>query len=339
MALGLSERRAVGLLYILAAVGGLTAYVVHGMPIDVGLLVIAAVVVPLTLLGIYLAEVKVYEQIPGPEQGRPPLAAFLVDLSHKRRLFEVLLDVILIGLAYYAANIVYFGPLSDQQNRALLIRALPLVVPLKLLAFLSLGVYRGLWRFVTINDLLLYIKAVVLGSILSTLALLFLVRFEDYSRTVFVLDGLFLLIMVVGSRLTFRVLRNLLPGPAVSQGRRVLIFGAGDAGMLLLREMRNNPRLGCVPVGFADDDPIKCGKVIGGVRVFGGNGSLQSICRTQNVEEVYISTGRISKRRMQEILEECGEAGVEIKQLCIGYRVLQPTDVKRDRRGEHAHSG
>ena len=143
---------------------------------------------------------------------------------------------------------------------------LPLVVPLKLLAFLSLGVYRGLWRFVTINDLLLYIKAVVLGLILSTLALLFLVRFEDYSRTVFVLDGLFLLIMVVGSRLTFRVLRNLLPGPAVSQGRRVLIFGAGDAGMLLLREMRNNPRLGCVPVGFADDDPIKCGKVIGGVR-------------------------------------------------------------------------
>jgi UDP-GlcNAc:undecaprenyl-phosphate GlcNAc-1-phosphate transferase len=322
VALGLSERRAVGLLYALAAVSGLVAFLVREAPLDVCLLSMAAVVLPLTLLGTYLADVKIYTGDLGAGASRGPVMAFLVDLSYKRRVFEVLLDVALIGLAYYSANVLYFGPLGDERILDLFLNIVPALVLLKLMAFLVAGVYRGLWRYVTVSDLVVYVKGVVLGSALSVLALLLLFRFEGFSRTVFVLDGLFLFLLVTSSRLAFRLLRNLLRVSPVVDGRRVLIFGAGDAGVLLLREMRNNPQLGCVPVGFGDDDPGKQGKVIQGLRVLGGNGSLQTICRQQRIEELFISSSRIPVERVREILRECGELGIGVKRLRIDFETL-----------------
>src|SRR5262249_33981845 len=145
---------------------------------------------------------------------------------------------------------------------------------------------------------------------------------KGFSRTVFVLDGLLLLVFLCGSRLSFRLLRSLLPVQRPVDGRRVLIYGAGDGGELLLRELHNNPTLRCVPVGFADDDPMKAGKVIHGLRVFGGNGSFGMILRGQQVEEVVISTSRIPDERVKEVLRLCEEAGVTLRRMCIRLEVL-----------------
>ena len=84
-------------------------------------------------------------------------------------------------------------------------------------------------------------------------------------------------LFLAGSRMAFRLFRQLLPAVSKHEGRRVLIYGAGDGGELLLRELRNNRELQLAPVGFLDDDPAKSGKVIHGLRVFGGNGDLE--CR------------------------------------------------------------
>ncbi len=130
---------------------------------------------------------------------------------------------------------------------------------------------------------------------MSVLVLLFAFRFEGFSRAVFVLDAMIFFLMLAGSRVAFRLFRQLLPAPSAG-GRRVLIYGAGDAGELLLREMRNNLRLQYTPVGFVDDDPFKKGKVIHGLRVFGGNGHLRRICAEQQVEEVLISSSTHRRR-------------------------------------------
>src|SRR5262249_38244935 len=143
------------------------------------------------------------------------------------------------------------------------------------------------------------------------------------SRVVFVLDGLLLLLMLAGSRLAFRVLRSLLPTAHRADRRRALIYGAGDAGVLLLREMHNNPALECLPIGFADDDPMKAGKVIDGLPVFGGNGSLPDICREQRIEEVYISSSRFSAERVDEIIQQCKRIKIGLKRLHITFETLQ----------------
>jgi UDP-GlcNAc:undecaprenyl-phosphate GlcNAc-1-phosphate transferase len=323
VALGMSERRAVWMLYGFAALSGLLGLLVSQMKLDLSLAAIVAFTIVLTLLGVYLAGVKVYDEQDVDKAVRDqPLYAFLVDVSYKRRVFEVLLDVVLIILAYYGSYALRFGPLETSGTLALFLRTLPVLVFVKMFVFLAMGVYRGIWRYTSVDDLIVFAKAVVISSIASMLAVLFAFRFEGFSRTVFVIDAMLLLMLLAASRMAFRLFRQVLPVSDGRSGCRVLIYGAGDAGELLLRELLNNRELQYAPVGFVDDDPKKMGKVIHGLRVYGGNGALRSVCREHRVEEVLISSSRFSPERLKEITRECEEESITLKRMRIRIEQL-----------------
>jgi UDP-GlcNAc:undecaprenyl-phosphate GlcNAc-1-phosphate transferase len=318
VALGMSERHAVWMLYGFAALSGILALLVQRVKIDVSLAAIAGFTVLLTLIGVYLAGVKVYdetEEVLAVRDNSP--YAFLIDLSYKRRIFEVLLDVILILLSYWCAYAVKFGALSGSAAWTLFLRTLPVLVFVKMAAFLVMGVYRGIWRYTSLDDLIVFAKAVVLSSVLSVLAILFAFRFEGFSRTIFIIDGILMFMFLAGSRMAFRLFRQVLPLPGAGDGRRVLIYGAGDGGELLLRELQNNRALKYAPVGFVDDDPAKYGKVIHGLKVYGGNGDLSAICRQHEVDEVLISSSRMTDERLAEILGFCREQEIAVKRMRI----------------------
>nr|MBA2734132.1 glycosyl transferase [Acidobacteriota bacterium] len=317
VALGMSERRAVWMLYGFAALSGLLAMVVREVNIDVSLAAIIGFTILLTLLGVYLAGVKVYDEDEVKAVSDKPLFAFLIDLSYKRRVFEVLLDLVLIVLAYYSAYVLRFGPMAESLTWRIFLRTLPVLLFVKMAAFLVMGIYRGLWRYTGIDDLVVIGKAVIAGSITSMLVILFAFRFEGVSRTVFVIDALLMLVLLAGSRMAFRLFRKILPPTKTINGCRVLIYGAGDAGELLLREILNNRDLQYAPVGFVDDDPNKKGKVIHGLRVFGGNGMLRSVCRNHRIEEVVISSSRFSEERIAEIISDCQDEQVSLKRMRI----------------------
>ena len=326
VALGMSERRAVWMLYGLAGLSGLLAITVRSMKADVSVALIAGFTLGLTLLGVYLAGVKGYDEeeqaVAAPEK---PSFAFLVDFSYKRRIFEVLLDIVLIMLAYWAAYAIKFGPVSNSPAWKLFLRTLPVLVVVRLAAFLFFGVYRGIWRYTGIDDLMSFAKAVAAGSIVSMMVVLFKLRFQGFSRAVFLIDAIVMLMLLAGSRMAFRLFRQVLPVANGGGGRRVLIYGAGDAGELLLRELLNNRELRCSPVGFMDDDPLKQGKVIHGFRVFGGNGLLKKIIDQQRVEQVLISTPRLSAERTSEIQRECEAHNIEVKRMSIRIEDLDDT--------------
>src|SRR6266404_4245983 len=325
VALGMSERRAVLMLYGLAALSGFLATTVRQLKFDVSLALIAGFTLVLTLLGVYLAGVKGYDEEEQVRAARDkPLFAFLVDLSYKRRIFEVLLDVFLIVLSYWSAYAIKFEPFSDSPAWKLFLRTLPVLVVVRLAAFLFFGVYRGLWRYTGMDDLVVFAKAVAGGSLVSMLIILFKFRFQGFSRAVFVIDALVMLMLLAGSRVAFRFFRRVLPAVNNGKGRRVLIYGAGDAGELLLRELLNNRDLSYAPVGFMDDDPKKQGKVIHGFRVFGGNGMLGKIVSEQQIEQLLISTPRISEERLAEIARECEVHSIELKRMSI--RIESVTD-------------
>jgi UDP-GlcNAc:undecaprenyl-phosphate GlcNAc-1-phosphate transferase len=270
----------------------------------------------LTLIGVYLAGVKVYETT---EQAaalkEKPLYAFLVDVSYKRRIFEVLLDVVLIILAYWSAYAVNFPP--DSPAWQLFIRTLPVLVFIKMSVFLVMGVYRGLWRYTSMSDLIVFAKAVGLSSVGSLLVVLFLFRFEGFSRKVFIIDAVLMMFFLAGSRMAFRLFRQLLPAVNKQSGRRVLIYGAGDGGELLLRELRNNQELQLAPVGFLDDDPGKNGKVIHGLKVFGGNGDLSTVCAQHDIDEVVISSMKMTEERIHEVVRCCSDKQITVKRMRI----------------------
>ncbi|MFN2492453.1 MAG: MraY family glycosyltransferase, partial [Pyrinomonadaceae bacterium] len=225
VALGMSERHAVWMLYAFAGLSGLLALLVQRVKLDVSLAAIAAFTIVLTLLGVYLAGVKVYDESEEALAIRDKsLYGFLIDLSYKRRIFEVLLDVILILLSYWCAYAVKFGALSGSAAWTLFLRTLPVLVFVKMAAFLLMGVYRGMWRYTSIDDLIVFAKAVLLSSVLSLLAVLFAFRFEGFSRTIFIIDGLLMFMFLAGSRMAFRLFRQVIPVSRSSEGRRVLIY-------------------------------------------------------------------------------------------------------------------
>jgi len=324
VALGMSERKAVFMLYGFAALSGVLAILVQRARLDVSLAAIAGFTIVLTLVGVYLAGVKVYDENEALKD--KPLYAFLVDVSYKRRIFEVLLDVVLVILSYWASYAINFPPNSPAW--ALFIRTLPVLVFVKMAVFLAMGVYRGLWRYTGMSDLIVFAKAVALSSIASLLLILFAFRFQGYSRKVFVVDAVLMFLFLAGSRLAFRVFRQVLPAGSKDGGRRVLIYGAGDAGELLLRELRNNRDLRLAPIGFLDDDPAKSGKVIHGLRVFGANGDLGAVCTQHEVDEVVISSMKMSEERIQEVLRTCSERQIIVRRMRITMEELSASDQK-----------
>ena len=318
VALGMSERHAVLMLYGFAALSGVLALLVQRVNLDVSIAAIAGFTVLLTLLGVYLAGVKVYDETEEALALRDKsLYGFLIDLSYKRRIFEVLLDVVLIILAYWSAYAVKVGALSGSYAWRLFLQTLPVLVFVKMASFLVTGVYRGIWRYTSLDDSIVFVKAVVLSSVLSVLAVLFAFRFQGFSRTIFIVDGLLMFLFLAGSRMAFRLFRQVIPVSKANGGRRVLIYGAGDAGELLLRELLNNRALKYSPVGFIDDDPAKNGKVMHGLKVYGGNGDLKSVCKQNDVHEVLISSSRMREERLQEILDFCRAEDIGVKRMRI----------------------
>lgn len=314
VALGLSERSAVLMIYGFAVVAGALSLIVSTLEPTQSIALIASFTIILAIIGVYLSKVKVYEE--NQEElatKNNAVFAFIVNVSYKRRIFEVFLDAILITLSYYAAYLLVLGPFESSSNWQLFIDTLPLIVVLKLFAFLASGMYRGLWRYTSVKDFITFSKSVILGSVCSVVAVLLIWRFQNFSRAVFVVDGLLLLLAVVGSRLAFRLIREVLPVAHISEGRRVLIYGAGDGGELVLRELRNNPKWNYRPVGFIDDDPLKKDKVINGLKVFDSNGTLAAFCDEKDIQEILISSNKIPADTIRTLRAMCRDANIELK--------------------------
>lgn len=314
VALGLSERSAVLMIYGFAIFAGAMSLVVSRLQTTQSLALIGFFTIVLAILGVYLSKVKVYdEREEHLAKENNAVFAFLVDVSYKRRIFEVFLDTVLITLSYYAAYLLLFGNFETSGNWDIFIKSVPILVVLKLFAFLASGVYRGLWRYTGVADLITFTKGVVIGSILSVVAILLLYRFENFSRAVFIVDGIILLLALFGSRMAFRLIREIIPMPHAREGRRVLIYGAGDGGEMLLRELRNNSKWNYLPVAFVDDDKLKRDKVIAGLKVLDANGSLPDICREKDIDEILISFREADSEKIAELREFGRDNNIAIK--------------------------
>lgn len=322
VALGLTERKAVLMLYVFASAGAALALFIENLEVTQSIALIAIFAIALTIIGVFLAKVRVYDHDgSGTATTSGQVFTFVLNLSHKRRVFEVILDAFLITLSYYAAYLLLFPDFTSTSNWNLFVESLPVLVVVKLFCFLSFGIYRGLWRYVGIGDLLSFAKAVVVGGGVSVVALLVLFRFEDYSRTLFVVDAIILLFALSSSRLAFRFLRQVFPAPVSNEGRRALVLGAGDGGEMVVRELRNNPDWNKIPIGFIDDDPLKKGRMIQGLPVFGSREELIEILREQRIDDVLVSTKKLEDPDLSELRKLCVDSNVG---LFTAYLSIEP---------------
>jgi FlaA1/EpsC-like NDP-sugar epimerase len=161
-------------------------------------------------------------------------------------------------------------------------------IPVKVIVFRSLGLDRGWWRYASIRDVVRLAAANFIASGFACLIIWWTAP-RGFPRSVYFLDFLLGLGMTAGIRMAVRLAFEFSHLPNMSARKRTLIYGAGDAGVALLREIQQNPALSYEIIGFIDDAPAKVGNFIHRVRVLGNGAVLSHIVASQNIETVLIA--------------------------------------------------
>jgi UDP-GlcNAc:undecaprenyl-phosphate GlcNAc-1-phosphate transferase len=313
VAIGWTERQTVLLLATFAIAAGAIAVLSYRMDFLRAIALLPVVVIGLVLLGIYLSRVRVVEHA----EAGGAVVRVLVDFPYKRQVTTLILDVVLIVVAYWGAYVIRFEYTFRERFPELYV-TLPVVLLVQIVTFTAYGLYRGLWQYTGIADMLRIVKAVTVGVLMTVVALFFTRRFVDLSRTIFVLDWLLLVVLLAGSRASFRFLAQILR-PRPRSLRRVLVYGAGDGGELVVRELLNNPALERLPIGFIDDDRTKHQTRIHGLPVFASGDQLEDVLRSRTVAELIISSAKIQGNGLDRVTEVCRRLDIPIRRASIRF--------------------
>jgi UDP-GlcNAc:undecaprenyl-phosphate/decaprenyl-phosphate GlcNAc-1-phosphate transferase len=329
VALGLSQRQTALLLYAFASAAGVAALLLPGRPS--GMLVASVMLVTLGVLAAYLMRAHSYP-IPAAAATTPgKLTVVVSDLLHKRRALEVLVDLVLFAAAHVGAYMLRYDEAIPATQLAVLELTLAVAVGAKLLGFLMAGVYRGTWQQISIVDLYRLMRGMILGTLFTVAAFVFLFRTAEFARSIFVLDAMLVLLLTAGVRFSFRSLDLLQRASAQRLGVNTLIYGAGRAGDTVLRHIVGG-LLTMRPVGFVDDDPLKRGRLIHGLPVMGTGKDLARLLERENIEQLVIAAD-ISAQWLSAIHEIAAAAGVEVLRMEIRfYRLVARVDEESDTR-------
>ncbi len=198
---------------------------------------------------------------------------------------------------------------------------LPAVI-INLACYYLFGFYRRVWRYASLDELMLIAVSVTVGLGGTYLYSLYAGMLP---RSSYIIAWFLLLFLIGGSRISVRLLDNFLSKPKGSgKKRKALIVGAGEAGVLVARELKKHgPSLELQLLGFIDDDPSKQKQIIQGLPVLGTKNDLENVVRQKEVDEVIIAMPSAPYSTLQELVGLCGELGVKIKTVPGIFEILQ----------------
>lgn len=236
--------------------------------------------------------------------------------------FVLLTDIFLLAVAHIVSYVARFdGRLTPELWQTIHI-VLPWLLAGKIIVFYWSGLYRGMWRYTGVVDFLNILKASAVVTLAVVCAIVYLNRFEGFSRSVFLLDGVFTFLFISGHRIAIRLAYqkfsagrtgNRTASPHFRRGKRLLIIGAGDAAEKVTREIMDNLSLPYRIVGFLDDDPPKIGKRIHGIPVLSFTSQLPDVLTKVEVDEILIAMPSAARDQMSRIVELCRASGVPFK--------------------------
>ncbi len=224
-------------------------------------------------------------------------------------------DVVAISAAWLLALAARFNfSMPPEAHLSVALNALPLVLLVQALVARHFRLYRGLWRFASLQDLWNIVRAAVLGVVGIGLSLFVANRLEGIPRSMLILYPVFLVLLLGGPRLFYRLWKDhALDLRRLDAGPRALIIGAGSGGEDLLRDMRRTGNYD--PVGFLDDNPSLLKQRIHGVPVIGAVEELPALAARHQVELILIAIPSATNETMQRIVKLCAQTGVPFRTL------------------------
>ncbi|CAA7603157.1 NAD(P)-binding domain protein [Acididesulfobacillus acetoxydans] len=246
-----------------------------------------------------------------------------------RTVMMLLVDALLINLAHFASYFLRFeGAIPPEYRTTYLITTFVSTL-IYLISFAVFGLYNRLWKYASTGELLSVVFAVTVGTA-GTVAVIYFTAPMRFANTVAALLWFTVLFLVGGSRMLGRVVREagLLAETPESQ-KRILIVGAGDAGVTIIRELKNRNYREGRPVGFVDDAPQKQRMHIIGVKVLGTLSDIPRLVKHHSVDEIIIAMPSASSGVIRGVIEHCRDVSAEVKILPGVYDILNgPADIR-----------
>lgn len=238
-------------------------------------------------------------------------------LSVRQRFFlATLLQVLLVVVSLVLAFALRFDFNPPPEFRTAFWQLLPSLVVIKLVVFLGMKLYSGWWRYVSLADVLAIFKANMIGSLAVVGWAFMAYRLEFIPRSVLLLDGILCFGLMCGVRFLTRAVRENY-FPMLSQpddlAEKVVIYGAGAAGIIVARELRGAAEHHKHVVGFIDDDPKKARANLYGYPVLGTGQDLNAICLREEVFEVILAMPSATGRQIRRIVDSCKDADIHFR--------------------------
>ncbi|MBP7866655.1 MAG: hypothetical protein KA419_11980 [Acidobacteria bacterium] len=318
--LGLSERKTVLFLMGISLSFGLSAAFFTRFGLLGTLSLFGMLAISMLIFGLFLSEVRIYGTA-ALSQRRGGIGAVLRFV--RDHALVLLMDAVLLGIAYVLSYLLRFDGTVADFNLARMKESFAVVVLVKIAVFLLAGFYRHDWRRAGIRELFLLVRWNVVASLASVLAILALFRFEGYSRALFFVDFTLSLVLVGTARFSLWILREYFRhGVEPRSGDPVLIYGADDAGELLLRTLRLRGDLRMSAVGFLDPGPEREHALILGVPVLGSLDTLGHVAASTGARRVLVPERPDESEVLEELSRAAGPHGVSVQVVRL---VLEPS--------------
>ncbi len=238
-----------------------------------------------------------------------------------RALAAALHDGLALCLAFFAATaLLDIDGLTSDEGR-MLFTAFLIAVPIQLAINFLFGIYQGIWRYTSLPDIQRIVFSVLCGAVCISMALYTFGLDQRFGYREYVLYPLFLIALMATSRMAFRSFKEWsLYGRGGEQGAPVIILGAGDAAVSLVKELSRSHEWRVV--GFLDDDEKKRGRLLHGVRVLGPLEELGRFAQRLKLRHAIIAMPSVAYKTRRRVVEICKRARVSVMTVPTLHNVL-----------------
>jgi len=251
-----------------------------------------------------------------------------------RRLIIVVVHLAFVISAYILAFYLRLEFKIDSNYWQVIIKTLPILIAIKMVIFGYFGLYSGLWRYAGVDDIWRIIKAHFLATLCFVAAIALIHSFSGFPRSIFILDCILSFCFVAGVRFITRLFRETFRPVLGIKRKRTIIIGAGEAGLMVLREVRINPKANIEVIGFIDDDRNKSNLRVQGVGILGTRNDIVSVVEKYGIDEVIIAIPSAKGEVIRSIISHCQIPSVRIRivpglqKILNGDFEVKPRDVK-----------
>ncbi len=246
-----------------------------------------------------------------------------------RIILLMLFDSILVNLSVYISLLLRFDGHIEPEFSQAFFALIPWYTIISVISLYAFKLYHRIWQYASLGEVLSIVKAMTIGTI-TLVSCVYSLHLDYLPRSVYIISWLLMILLIGGSRLGWRILRDFIIHDISSIAKSVLIVGAGDAGAMVARELASNRSLNLIPVGFIDDSQMKQKMTLYGIPVLGNRYNIPQIVERHQIEEIIIAIPSANGRTIREIIDLCRQTQARLRIFQGGGDLLTTKQKFRD---------